>query len=63
MTTKKTTNPFDLTTEQNEGTSQLEMTPQLINLSNQKATELMRQVGQDPELHDLANKEIGRAHV
>ena len=56
MTTKKTTNPFDLTTEQNEGTSQLEMTPQLINLSNQKATELMRQVGQNPELHDLANK-------
>lgn len=53
--TKETTNPFDLSTEVQEGTAQLEMTPQLINLSNQKATELMRQVGQNPELHELAN--------
>ena len=56
MTKESRNNPFDLSTEVKGTVAKLEFGPRLISLSNQKATELMLQVGSKPELHDLANR-------
>ena len=67
--TKKTTenglNPFvfDEAKGTAGNTAKLELTPVLINTSNARAVELMRTVGQKPELFDLANTALDRGET
>lgn len=66
MTKKQiTTNPFDLENVTNETASdrRIEMTPQLVGLSNTRATEIIRFVGNNPETFSLAEavKNEGKA--
>lgn len=54
-------NPFDFANAAEQPTNQsrrIDYTPQLIALSNQRATELMHSVKDRPELFELANKVI-----
>lgn len=59
----KTINPFDNlgTSEIKSESRKLDLTPQLQSVSNSRATELMRAVGTNEELIELANLALDRA--
>jgi hypothetical protein len=69
--TKKTTetetmsNPFSFDeTETTETKSrELSLTPQLVSVSNDRARNLIKTVGNKPELHDLANQMLDAGNV
>lgn len=54
---------FESNEAENTGTRKLDLTPELIGLSNSRATELMRTVSKNPELHALANKILDNAQT
>lgn len=60
-----TTNPFIFANDGPEtgGVRKLDYTPELISLSNARATELMRLVAEKTELHELANTALDRAET
>ena len=53
-------NPFNFeATDTGQSTSRkIDMTPQLISISNQRAIELIKAVGQNSSLHELANRTL-----
>lgn len=54
---------FESNGTEESGTRKLDLTPELIGLSNTRATELMRTVSKTPELHELANKILDDAQT
>ena len=61
----KATNPFEFKQELSDtkSTRKLDYTPQLIALSNKRATELMISVSKNTELHELANNMVDNGNV
>lgn len=59
------TNPFEFSAMQNttKSSRKLDYTPQLIALSNKRATELMLTVAKTDELHELGNKMLDDGKV
>ncbi len=51
-------NPFEIESINTEtsSTRKLDLTPQLISISNQRALEIIRFVGANSDIHDLANR-------